>query len=448
MSRWVLAAVLLAGCVSARAQMEVRTAVVLPPSAGSFVLAPSAVAPALTPGLAPLAAPALAASPLAAPSAPAPAPAVSAAPAAAAAMSGALAEFGKTDLKSASAGDVRGAGDDLMLRALGAAPAEAASAVPGIETPPSAPLPAPSEGGSAPRPQPKIYLLSKPLRETVRLGPVSIALHAAGAVLWELTKAAVAWKATGSFAAAATVFAFESTTSPVMMTARSLGDLGFRYWRRKLGVLKELAKTPAVTRVKVLTTGDVSFWGPFARGKDNTGLIFVEARGELPGELGRFGAPIPLGDVASSRVRLQFIQGGETSSRSWTPTLKELLDGKPIPPEIAAAWRAGAGGKPNLAKMIDVTGAKGKARLEATLVGADGTERDVGAISEGPAARSLIGLGWLDRARAFLGRPRPARAIPISDSLVERRGDARETGWGAALTRAWRRVSGRLIVAR
>jgi hypothetical protein len=96
--------------------------------------------------------------------------------------------------------------------------------------------------------------------------------------------------------------------------------------------------------------------------------------------------------------------------------------------------------------MLDV--AKGKERLDATLIGPDGSERAIGAISEGPAARKLAGLGLLDRARALLGWERKARAIPISDSLIERPGDAREPGLSGALIRAWRRLTGRLIVAR
>ena len=462
MFRTALAAVLFLAAPPARAQMEIRTAVALPPSAGAFSAAPAAVfAPALAPGLAPSLVPSLAASALpaaAAPSAPIPtalaAPLLAAAAplppaqARAAAMSGALAEFARTDLKSATAGEARDAGETLMLRALGAgAPAlEAAPPDPGVT---SAPLLAPP---SADRPgrraEPKVYLLSKPLRETISFGPVSIALHVAFSLMWEAAKAIVAYKATGSAAAAATVFAFELTTSPVMLTARSLGDLGLRYWRRKLGVLKELARAPGVARVKVLTTGDVTFTGPLARRKDNTGLIFVEADGALPESLGRFGAPIPLGDVAASRVRLVYVQGERSSAASWTPTLKELLDGRPIPPEVAAAWRAEAKGtKPALAKMIDVSGSKAKARIEATLIGPDGSERAIGAISEGPAARALIGLGLLDRARALLGRRLPSRALPISDSAIERPGDAREPGLGAALRRAWRRLTGRLIVA-
>jgi len=456
MTRSGFAAALLLAALPARAQMEVRTAVLLPPSAGRAMLAPAltapVIAPALTapvlaPSLASLAAPALAAAPLAA-AAPAPASALPPIEAHAAAMSGALSEFGKTDLKTASAAGARDAGESLMARALGgtaSAPADEP-----VEAAASAGVPAllPRGGENSPR-DPKIYLLSKPLREKVRFGPVSIGLHVAYSVLWEATKAFLAYKATHSVAATAMIEVFELAASPAMATARSLADLGFRYWRRKLGLLKELARTPGVSRVKVLTTAEVSFAGPIARSADNTGLIFVESADELPEQLGRFGAPLALGDVGSSRVRLVFIQGGETSSASWTPTLKELLEGKPIPPEIAAAWRAGAGGsKPKLAKMIDVTGAKGKARLEATLIGADGQERDIGAISEGPAARKLIGLGYLDRARAFLGRALPSRSIPISDSVIERPGDARETGFVAGLRRAWRRVTGRLIVAR
>jgi hypothetical protein len=456
MRRTLLAAVLLQAAFPARAQVEVRAAVSLPPPA--FSAAPAAAlifAPALAPGFAPALVPALGAPALAASAAPSaslaaapPAALQPPAQARAAAMSGALAEFARTDLRSATAGEARAAGETLMLRALGAsAVAPEAAAADAIETP--APLLAPAAAGRpGRRVEPRVYLLSKPLRETVRLGPVSLVLHAAYAVMWEALKAAVAYKATGSIAAAATVCAFELATSPVMLSARSLGDLGLRYWRRKLAVLKELARAPGVARVRVLTTGDVTFAGPLARRKDNTGLIFIESDGGLPESLGRFGAPIPLGDVAASRVRLVFTQGGGDGAASWTPTLKELLDGRPIPPQTAAAWRSEAkGSKPVLAKMIDVSNSKGKARIEATLIGPDGSERAIGAISEGPAARALIGLGLLDRARAFLGRPLPSRAIPISDSAIERPGDAREPGLTGALRRAWRRLTGRLIVA-
>jgi hypothetical protein len=451
MSRKSFAAALLLVALSAHAQVEIRPTLARPSAPGIFALPPSvllAPAPALAPLTALVAPPALAPSAVAAASPAAAAPAAGALPPAqarAAAMSGALADFARTDLKTASSGESRDAGETLMLRALGAsAPDFAAASVLAAESAvPSLAAP----GRSGPRAEPKVYLLSKPLHETVSFGPLSIALHLAYSVIWEGAKGVIAYKATGSVAAAATLCAFELAWSPVMITARSLADLGQRYWRRRLAVLKELARAPGVDRVKVLTTGDVTFLGPLARRKDNTGLIFVEADGELPETLGRFGAPIPLGDTASTRVRLAFVHRGGTSAVTWTPTLKDLLDRRPIPPETAAAWRAETkGAKPALKKILDVT--KGKARIEATLIGADGRERTIGAVAEGPAARKLIGLGKLDRIRALMGLALPSRAIPLSDTVVERPGDARETGLKAALLRAWRRLTGRLIVAK
>jgi hypothetical protein len=451
MSRKGFAAALLLAALSARAQVEVRPAVVLPSAPGAFALAPASIlmpAPALTlaplaaltaPPILPPAASAMAATPAAAvPATAAPLPPVEAH---AAAMSGALAEFERTDLKTAAAGESREAGESLMLRVLGAdIPAPAAVTVERpavVAAPPAAPRP------SARRAEPKVYLLSKPLRETVKLGPLAIVLHVVLSSVWEVVKDATLFigvhRATGSIAAAAAATVFEAATSSGMFTARTLGDLGQRYWRRKLAVLKELAQTPEVERVRVLTSGPVVFSGILARSKDNTGLIFVEADGDLPESLGRFGAPIPLGDAAANQVRLAFVQDGKASAVVWTPTLKDLFDARPIPPSTAAAWRADAE-----AAKTDWK----KARVEGTLISPDGSERSLDSVVDGGDARKLIGLSFRDRARAFLGWGRPRRAIAISDSRVERPEDARATGIFGALRRAWLRLRGRLIVAK
>ena len=82
------------------------------------------------------------------------------------------------------------------------------------------------------------------------------------------------------------------------------------------------------------------------------------------------------------------------------------------------------------------------------MVGPDGQSRPLGAIIHGPAVKTLIGLGLLDRVLSGLGRGRLSRRISISDTVVERMGDLVEPGWRAALRRAWRRISGRLIVVK
>jgi hypothetical protein len=470
MSRKGFAAALLLAALSARAQIEVRPIMVVPSAPGALAIAPAAApsaAPALTaapfaalsaPAPLAAAAPALAAVP--APAAAAAVPAAEAAPAAApaltpqahaAAMSGALGEFGRMDLGAAASGDAREAGDRLMARALGETAAETPSDSPADDEFPLPPrLLAPSTA------RPRTYLLSRPLREKVRLGPVALAGHVALEVGWEAFKAWLAWKATHSAAAVGVLLLIETPASPAMITFRSLVDLGQRYWRRKLAVLRELARVPGVEHARVLTTGEVKFMGPLARSKANSGLIFLESSSELPAEVGRFGAPIPIADVAAARVRLTLVKPDGSTAPPWTPSLSHLLEGRPIPPGAAAAWRAALSPGKAPIKVI-LAAAKSAAqsatlhadtlRVEAALLGADGSEQPLGAIVEGPAVRTLIGMGRLDRARAWAGWARAVRRLPISDTRVERPGDERPEGFLAGLTRAWRRLTGRLIVA-
>ncbi len=466
------AAALILAALSARAQIQVRPIAVVPSAPGVLVIAPAA---------APISASALAAAPLAAASLPAPlaaaapplaasvvpaaqaasaalpAAAAAAAPAAtpqahAAAMSGALAEFGRVDLGAAAPADARAAGDRLISAALG----EAEPSVPSY-SPADDEFPLPPRSLAPATARPRTYLLSRPLRETVKLGPLALAGHVALEVGWEGFKAWLAWKATHSPAAVGALLLIETPASPAMITFRSIVDLGQRYWRRKLAVLRELARVPGVERARVLTTGEVKFMGPLARSKANTGLIFLESSSELPAEVGRFGAPIPIEDVAAARVRLTLVKPDGTTAPPWTPSLSHLLEGRPIPPGAAAAWRAALSPGKAPIKVI-LAAAKSAAqsatlhadslRVEAALLGADGSEKPLGAIVEGPAVRTLIGLGHLDRARAWLGWARAVRRLPISDTRVERPGDERPTGFLAGLARAWRRLTGRLIVAK
>jgi hypothetical protein len=265
---------------------------------------------------------------------------------------------------------------------------------------------------------------------------------------WEFTKAWLAWKATHSPAAVAVLMAVELPFSPAMITFRSLLDLGQRYWRRRLAVLREIARTPGVDRERVLTTGEARFLGPLARSKDNMGLIFVESEAELPPQVGRFGAPIPIEDVEAEHVRLTLSAPNAPAAAAWSPSLSHLLEGRPIPAGIAAEWRAALrSGKAPIKRLIDAAKSS-ELRIDAALVAPDGSEKPLGSIAEGPAVKTLIGLGYLDRARSWMGWERAARSLPISDTRVERPGDAREVGPLAALIRAWRRLTGRLIVAK
>ncbi|MFI5361480.1 MAG: hypothetical protein ACHQ49_05880 [Elusimicrobiota bacterium] len=444
-----LAAALLLTAVSARAQLEIRPVLAAPSAPGVFALASAIAAPPLAPALvstplAPLDSPralppaAAAVVPLAAAPLPAATP-PSPAQGHAAQMSAALADFARTDLSAASAGEARGSGETLMLRALGGnAPVVAAApAEPGATA--VAPLAAAS-ARSGRRAEPKLYRLSKRLSEPVRLGPGAIVAQFAALAAWDLAEGAIVYWKTHSLAAGATVFGVEMVLGTLhTIPYRTLAHLGFRYWRAKLRDLKELALIPNIERMKVVTVGSPpKFWGPVFYHKDNEGLIFVAADGELPQDVGRFGAPIPVDDA--TRIRLSF----GASEVSWTQSVKDFLDNRPIPSEISAAWRAEAAkSKHSLWMLLGLS--KDKIAVHASLLGADGAE-PLGALAVGGGARKLIGLGRLDRIRGRLGWSVKPRAIPVSDSVVERPGDAQPTGLRARLRRSWQRLTGRLIV--
>lgn len=361
----------------------------------------------------------------------------------------AVAEFSRIDVKSAPAAELKGGADALMARVLGGeAAAERPAPVLAAPSAPALPLAAFAGPGAARAPAagPGVHLLSHPLHATVELGPVArfvyYALEAASTIL----KAALTWHATGSPAAAAAMLAFDALKAPGWLTAESLADLNLRYWRRKLATLKLLAGTPGVTRIRVLTTGEAEFSGMLARRKDNTGLVFVDASEALPGEIPGFGAPIAVPDLGGRMARLTLIRDGAASATVWTPTLAELLSGKPVPADVAAAWRAdleaGRKGQSPLRRLFDFKKDK-DLRVEASLSDGRGGQSPLGPVVFGGSVKSLVGLGRWDRVGALLGRRPPARAIPISDTLVERGGERLVEG---ALRRAWRRLTGALIV--
>lgn len=364
-----------------------------------------------------------------------------------AAVNAAVAEFSKIDLKSAPAADIKGGADALMARALGAEAAEAPALALGALSAAEISLPASApEAARSPAPGPRVHLLSKPLHETVELGPAARVLHYVLETVFQLVKAAIAWHATGSPAAGLGILAVDLIKMPPMITAQSLADLSLRYWWRKLSTLKRLADTPGVTRIRVLTTGEAEFSGLLARRKENTGLVFMDADGSLPATIPGFGAPIPVADLAGRQVRLVMIHEGIAGEIDWRPTLAELLSGQPIPADIAAAWRARLDAdkkdKTPLQRVFDFKKEK-ELRVEAYLSDGAGGESPLGTIAFGRSVKNLVGLGRLDRIGALFGRPPAARAIPLSDTTVERGG---KTAVKGAARRAWRRLTGALIV--
>ncbi|MBI5246601.1 MAG: hypothetical protein HY923_05425 [Elusimicrobia bacterium] len=411
------------------------------------------VAPLVTlPGAPALAAPALSAPsllPSLMPSAPAIAPVPVVAPSVLKlpAVAAAVAQFQTINLSAAPAAEARGAADELMARALGAEAAEAPVLAGGglsaadLPFPPAAP-----DAARTPVSGSRVHLLSKPLHATVELGPVARVLHYALETAFQFVKAGVVWHASGSVTAGLGVLAFEIVKLPPMITAQSLMDLGLRYWWRKLSTLRELAKTPGVSRIRVLTTGEAQFSGILARKQENTGLVFMDAKQPLPAEIKGFGAPIPVADLGERRVRLALEHDDRTELTFWEPSLGDLLSGKTMPAAIAESWRARLDAdkkdKTPLQRVFDFSKEK-ELKVEAHLSDGDGGEVYLGTIAFGRSVKRLVGIGRWDRIMALFGAQPEARAIPISDTAVERGG---MRGGGGFWRRGWLRLTGRLIV--
>jgi hypothetical protein len=359
----------------------------------------------------------------------------------------AIAEFSKIDLRSAPAAEVRDGADALMARALGAEPSATPALTVGMLSVPEISL-RPFEARPARQPAsgPRVHLLSKPLHATVELGPVARFVYYALEVGFAIVKAGVTWHATGSPAAVAAMLAFDVLKAPGALTAESLADLNLRYWWRKLATLKRLADTPGVTRIRVLTTGQAEFSGMLARRKENAGLVFMDSTGPLPGSIAEFGVPIPVGDLAGRSVRLVMKYDGVEDATVWTPALDDLLSGAPIPAEVAAAWRARLEaenkGRSPLRRLFDFRKDK-ELVIEGFLADGEGEESALGTVAFGRSVKRLVGLGRLDRIGALFGRRPAPRAIPMSDTVVERDGERAVKG---LFLRLWRRLTGALIV--
>ncbi len=358
----------------------------------------------------------------------------------------ALTKFSALDLKSAPAADLRGGAEELWRAAIGEEAAKAPALAGGALSAAEIPLPLPRSTRKVFPLYPRVHLLSKPLHETVELGRVARVLHYVVEAALQFVKAGIAWQATGSPAAGLAVLAIDLIKMPPMITAQSLADLGLRYWWRKLSTLRRLADTPGVTRIRVLTTGEAQFSGILAVRQENTGLVFMDAKGSLPAEVEGFGSPIAVADLADRRVRLVLVHDGVSELLFWTPTLAELLSGTPMPPSVAASWRARLDAdkkdKTPLQRIFDFKKEK-DLRVEAHLSDGEGGETALGTVAFGRSVKKLVGLSRLDRVRALFGRAPSPRAIPLSDTIVERGGE--KTVKGAA-RRAWRRVTGALIV--
>jgi len=107
----------------------------------------------------------------------------------------------------------------------------------------------------------------------------------------------------------------------------------------------------------------------------------------------------------------------------WTPSLSEILDRKPIPADVASAWRS---------HLFEALSREGRlkrwfgsvrlrqARLPIALLLPSGEQAPLDDIAQGPAALKLFGASRWARVKAWAGFSPGSRALPIIDKPVAR----------------------------
>lgn len=395
-----------------------------------------------------------------------------------AALERTLKPFSADDIRNMPAADL----ESLARRIMDGAAAQSVSNTAIPEYSPadmSLPSLAPAAALSAtPRPgvpaaQRSLYLLSTPLKVSAELGPVAKAVHYVFEIGFHVVKALLLLKAGVPAAAVGAEFAFSMAKAPAMIGLQSMADLQARYWFKKLKTLKAVARIPGVERIAVLTGTETHFNKFLASRQDNRGLIFIESAAPLndaaaPG-LGRapgLGKPILIADPKEAKIELSLEVEGVPHASAWTPSLQDLLDRKPIPDDVAAAWRErireAKKDKPRLKRFFDFE-LERSLLIRADLIDPSGLRLPMGALAQGSSAKRLLGVTRLDQAMRALklalspapkqvknALPKPPdfyrRSIPLSDTAVERGASpARWRDWPARL---WRKIAGRLIIVR
>lgn len=294
-----------------------------------------------------------------------------------------------------------------------------------LETPPSGPGLSPSKP-SSPGPPRFNYILGRPLRVGVKLGFAAKFLHYFGETAFHFINAGLIYYATDNPVPALTVLAVGLPRVPAMIAAQSMADLGIRFLWHKHRALRRLAKIPGVRKIQMLTSSSTRFEGVLARSRDYRGIVFIETSKPLEDNDDN---PVLLEAPEEMRLRLTLEIDGQPSAVSWIPTVQELLEKKPIPVEIADSWRAEISefqkGQGWFQRLFGTAELK-KLKVHATLIGQGGSEKPIGAIAEGGAAKGLVGLTLRQRAadwlrRFFLRRPRAERPIPVAEKRVPER---------------------------
>lgn len=251
----------------------------------------------------------------------------------------------------------------------------------------------------------RVYLLAKPTVRTMDRG-----------VLWT----AVPVMLDMSYATAMTVGTYHVTGSPLATAGMAIYQFGtggtvitglvregtkqwFDFTRR--GELKAIAQeVPGARSIRVLSTTHSEGTGFLTSRLQSLSLYFVEVEGEEVPESFR-GAPwVSVGDLESTKIRLELSHKSATEPLPYAElTLKQLFDGAPIDSEVEKVWRAAIRDWQDEASLWDryVSHSSMESfKIQGSLVRGDEV-LELGDMAVGKSVLKQLGATWGERVKRF-----------------------------------------------
>lgn len=262
-----------------------------------------------------------------------------------------------------------------------------------------------------------LYMLPQPVQTSVELGPVAEGFHYASQIAWQGIKAGITYYLTGRPSAGIGILAFDLIKMAPDVSAQSLADLSVRYWWKNRAVLKQLARIPGAEKVYLIRGSTTEFRGLVAKRQFSRALVLIETTTRLPDEMTKWGRPIEIRNPETMRLNLRLLIGGEPARTIWTTTVKEVLEQRPLPKEIAGRWRADAHEAASEShwweRFMHRTPADSM-KIEASIVGDDGAEHPIGAIYEGISVKRFLGMTLFRRLIPW------EQALPVGERKCSR----------------------------
>ncbi|MBI3557696.1 MAG: hypothetical protein HY074_15655 [Deltaproteobacteria bacterium] len=251
------------------------------------------------------------------------------------------------------------------------------------------------------------YLLSKPITSDVQLGKVARVVHPliVGAMAFGYT--AALYGRTQEPLAILSFVGYEAVKFPAMVLRNTFADLKVRQAYARWKLLKQIASIPGISRFSMLTSGYVERDGMFLARQRNTGYIFLESEEPLDttGDwVEKFGAPIEVPDLADTRLSLRLKFGEIEHEVTWETTLKDILEKKVMPDDVAAAWARHLATLAEDRSWRERISKKYEEDLEVVtrITLPDGTTKEIGTLLQGKSVRKLLGLTLSRRVWNFL----------------------------------------------